>query len=322
MTDTVSPENDSPVADFSADEAKYEALAAKYAEREPAAEPEQREEPQAQAQEQEEPKENKRPPLSAEELEKRYRQTQAAMKEERRKRQELEEKLAKADTGQAQQDQIVALIESLREDDEDPIEDITSLKKVLREFANRQKAEAEQERAQTQQMTAFQRFASTVSEAEAEFRETAPDYDDAQAFFKDSLKQELEALGLEGDELNQEFARQVTNVAQQAINRGKNPAEVVYQLASRRGYGASQKGEVAPKTQEKPHVNQDAVDKAAEVIEKINKAQQASKSLSSAGASSGQKELTLSSVSKMSGKDLLQGYKALKEQAKRTGSYR
>lgn len=325
MTDTMSQETQAPVSnEFAADEAKYKALEERYAPKEPEPQPEPQETSEPEQAEQVEQTENKRPPLSPEELERRWRQSQAAMKEERRKRQELEDRLAKAEpNNQAQQDQIIALIESLREDDEDPIEDITSLKRVLREFATRQKTEAEQERAMTQEQAAYQRFALSVSEAEGEFREFTPDYDDAQAFFKESLRQELVDLGLEGDELTLEFARQVKKVAQEALNRGKNPAEVVYKLAERRGYAKGAKQEPKPQAQENTTVNKEAVDKAAEVIEKINKAQQASKSLSSAsGSSSGSKELTLATVSKMSGKELLQGYKALKEQAKRTGSYR
>lgn len=325
MTDTTAPEievsHEAPV-DHSADDAKYAAMEEKYGSKsDPAPEPApEREELTEQVEAKDEPK---RAPLPPEELEKRWKQSQAAMKEERRRRQELEERLAKAETEKpSQQDQLMALIESLREDDEDPIEDITSVKRVLREFAQRQKAEEEAARSQTQQQTAFQRFASSIAEAEAEFRDEASDYDDAQGFFKESLKKELTGLGLEGDELNQEFARQVTNVAQQALNRGKNPAQVVYELAKLRGYAPSQAQKTTTTQQEVPQVKQETIDKAVETIEKLSKTQQASRSLSSVGgATTGSGELTMAQVSKLKGKAFLDGMAKLRAQAKRTGTY-
>lgn len=321
MTDTTAetdlPEVDAaPIEDTSADDARYAAMAEKYGEKsteaptDPTEQPESKEAP-------------KREPLPPEELEKRWKTSATALKEARQRQRELEEQLEKARaTTQPDTDELLELIGALRDDDEDPIEDIAGLKKALKLFKSRQEAEREQERTQTQQQTAMQRFRTSVAEAEAEFREDAPDYDDAQAYFKESLKAELTDLGLEGDELSAEFHRQVMSVAQQALQRGKNPAQVVYEIAKRRGYKAQEKAQVATQ-QERPQVKSETIDTAREVIDKLSKTQAASKSLSNvSGGGPGGKEVTLASVAKMSGKDLLQGYKALKEQAKRTGTYR
>lgn len=324
MTDTTAPETEvsteTLVADHSADDAKYAAMEEKYGSKpEPKAEPEPHEAPE-QIEAKDKPE---RAPLAPEELEKRNEQRAIALKQERQRRQELERRLAELEAKQApQKDEFEDFLTRLREDDEDPIEDIQGLKQVVRHFLNQQKAEAEAARTQTQQQTAYQRFMSSVAEAEAEFREEAGDYDDAQSYFKESLKKELTGLGLEGDELNQEFARQVTNVAQQALNRGKNPAQVVYELAKLRGYAVAQAKQPATTQQEAPQVKQEVIDKAAETIEKLAKTQQASRSLSSVGgASAGSGELTLTQVNKLKGRAFLDGMQKLREQAKRTGTY-
>lgn len=308
---------DAPIEDTSSDDARYAALAEKYADK---GRPEPTPEPAA-----DEPKAEeapKRKPLPPEELDKRWRASSAALKEERRKTRELEDRLDKASPAQSKADELMEAIASLRDDDEDPIEDIATVKKALKIFRERQEADRANEQASRQQQTAFQRFSSTVTDSESEFREENPDYDDAQTYFKKSLRAELEGLGLDGDELDQEFTRQVLGVAQKAIEKGKSPAEVVYNVAKLRGF----KGSEAPKAQEKAPVKTEtsvAVDKAVQTIQTLEKSQQASKSLSSvSGASSGGRELTPGTVSQMKGQKLLDGYKALKEQAKRNGTYR
>lgn len=321
MTDTTAEpiENEAldtgaPVEDTSSDDARYAALAEKYAdkvepEREPAEEPKAEEAP-------------KREPLAPEELDKRYRQAQAALREERQKRREAEERAAKAQPAQSEADELMEAIAALRDDDEDPIEDIATVKKALKIFRERQEAERTQEVQSREQQSAFQRFSSHVTDSEAEFREENPDYDDAQTYFKKTLRAELEGLGLDGEELDQEFTRQVLGVAQKAIEKGKSPAEVVYNVAKLRGYKTGD----TPKAKEPAPVkteSSEAVDKVVGTIQTLQKSQQASKSLSSVGGSgAGGKDISIGHVSQMKGPKLREGYKALMEQAKRNGTFR
>ena len=257
------------------------------------------------------PKPPERAPLTQAQLEERLNQTKAAMREERRKRREIENQLEEVRRAAPQvEDPFEAVIAALREDDEDPLADLANIKEVLRRFQASQRAEREAELSQRTHQTAAQRHFAHVAEQEAEFREETPDYDDAVTHFRTSLRAELEDQGFSGAALDQEFGRNLISLSQKAIAAGKNPAEVVYALAKRRGY-----------TPNASPSNPD-LDKSKEKLQTLSRSQAAGRSLSAVGGRSGDGELTLASVAKLDGKELLEGYAKLKAQAKKTGRYR
>jgi len=318
--------DNAPAPDTSADDAKYAALEAKYAGRDQGPETSDAqpggEEEQAQG---DEAKLEQRKPLAPEEVEKRWNDTKTALKETRREARELKERLAGLEAQRAaqaeEQDAIERLVSSLRDDDDDPIEDITTVKTLLREFMKRQKDETQAERAQREQQTAMTSFATSVAEGEVEFKADNPDYDDAVKHFRQSVREELEEQGLRGQELEKEFATTLINLAKKAMDADRNPAEVVYSLAKKRGFkgGAT----TVNKVDEKIAATQADIDKAAEKIQTLRQGQQAGRSLSSVGGGNGTGgQVTLTSAAKKTGKELLADYAKLKEQAKRTGNYR
>lgn len=308
MTDTTAPEAEAPESSFdtAADDAKYAAFEAKHSESEPESESQSSD-----------PAPQPRAPLSQTELEERLGQTKAAMREERRKAREYRTQLETLQAERAarvDEDPFDAVIAALRDDDEDPLHDLATVKEVLRRFRDTQRAEREAERTQFAHQTAQQRHFSLVAEQEAEFREDTPDYDTAVTHFRESLRDELTAQGFTGDALNAEFAKSLVTLSQRALSAGKNPAEVVYALAQKRGY--------TPNTTQTAPRTPPTLDSASQKLQTLSRGQQASKSLSSVGNSPTTSDLTVANVAKLNGKDLLAGYAKLKDQAKRSGRYR
>ena len=135
-------------------------------------------------------------------------------------------------------DALVKLIETLRDDDDDPISDLAGVKAALKTFIAQQKAEREQEGQVTQQQRAIQTLVSTVEEYEADFTADHPDYPKAAAHYKQARREELEEMGYAGEALQRELATDLLGLARRAIDGGRDPAEVVYGLAKKRGFAA------------------------------------------------------------------------------------
>lgn len=166
----------------------------------------------------------------------------ARRKAERKRAQDLEERLAKIEgQGKGQSDPFEDLAAKLREDDEDPIGDINGLKAVVRQFLAAQKADREQEQSRSQANRHFQSLATSMQDAESDFAADHPDYFDAAKHYKAERQAELEALGYTGDALNRTLAQDLIGVVQAAFSQNRDPAETVYQLAKRRGFASGAK---------------------------------------------------------------------------------
>lgn len=88
---------------------------------------------------------------------------------------------------------------------------------------------------QAQQLQAFVGHVKTLKD---EFVKQAPDYYDAYNFVKDIRVQDLKDLGLQQDQINQILMKEELNISQTALQQGRNPAEVIYNVAKRYGYKA------------------------------------------------------------------------------------
>lgn len=129
-----------------------------------------------------------------------------------------------------------------------------------------------------------QALVDTYRSDAAQFEAKTPDFKAAYNYLMHSRAQELMALGYDDPQaihqalLDDEFA-----VAQTAISRKQIPAEVIYNLATQRGYTkADPKG-----------------GSAADKLDAIERGQQAHKSLSNLGGSSGDVEMTAETLLKM-----------------------
>ncbi len=308
--------------DASADDARYAEMEAKYGDRQQGGSEAPGDGESGGSEE--EKTEQKLTPLPPEEWEKRARSNSAALKEERQRRRDLEARLEALEAAKPKEetpDELLELIGALRDDDEDPISDIESVKRALKLFAQRQKAEAEAEASSRGKQTEQQRFMSTVMDFEAEFREERPDYDNAAKFLRESIQAELEVRGYSGEELQRALASELIGMTQTALKAQKNPAEIAYSLAERRGYKPGSVAKTEEKAERKEE-KQPVIDTTTEKLQTLQKGQQAGRSLSAVGGKSGDGSMTLTKAANLKGKDVLKAYAVLKEQAKANGTYR
>lgn len=191
-----------------------------------------------------EPKEAK-----AVDWEKRAHDKEGALAKERSRRRELERRHrevearlaaveSRAAPGENQEDAIEKLAAALRDDDDDPITDLASLKGIIKTFIAQQRQDREGEQQVTQQQRAIHTLVSTMEEYEADFSSEHADYHKAAGHYKQARREEFEEQGYSGAALQRILAQDLLGLAQRAIEGGRDPAEVVYGLAKKRGFAA------------------------------------------------------------------------------------
>jgi hypothetical protein len=90
---------------------------------------------------------------------------------------------------------------------------------------------------QSEASQGVQQLTVRAAAMEREFATANPDYDKASSHLFEMRRQELMAAGwTDPAEIQTMMANEATGLAARAIQQGRNPAEVVYQLAKLRGY--------------------------------------------------------------------------------------
>lgn len=117
-------------------------------------------------------------------------------------------------------------------------------------------------------------YASAVGE----FEQSTPDFKPAYSHLLQSRAKELQLLGYTPTEVQDAIQAEELQIAQFSLQRGRNPGEVIYELAKERGY---------VKKDDKA-----AAEAAAAKLDNIERGQQANKSLANAGGSNGDVEMT------------------------------
>jgi hypothetical protein len=143
----------------------------------------------------------------------------------------------------------------------------------------------DQETADTQaQQAEFNNLVSLVNAKEAEFVKSTPDYDDAVDYMRGLRTNELRMLGItDPQRVNHEIAMSAVGLSKSALEAGKNPAEMMYEMAKNYGY---------TKKDTPPDVNQD--------FDTIKKGQAASKTLSG-GGNAGEVNMGLEGLANLEG---------------------
>lgn len=234
----------------------------------------------------------------AEKLSRRVKNLDKALKAERREKRELAATIAEIQTQLKAKPAAVANPEVEPDPTEDPIGWMNYARKRLQEFDN-QSAEGAR-RQQTEQANArqFAALNARVNEAEADFRADHADYDAAAKHLQQSIKDELEEQGFSGQQLTTEFSNRMIGIATRALQAGKDPAEVSYNLAKKRGFAAP-------------------VPEKSAVIERLQAGQRAAKTLTAVGARSNTGELTASAVSNLKGAAFDAAFEKLRAQERR-----
>lgn len=212
-------------------------------------------------------------------------------------RRQLEERLEKLERAKpGDDDEIEALAKKLRDDDDDPIEDLATAKAIIRQFVNAQKVDREREGKQTADQRATQDLINTMADHEADFRDDHADYNDAATHYRTERQSELEELGYTGERLQRALASDLFGIVRTAIDAGRDPAEAVYNLAKKRGFKA---GEAS----------------ADDKLKKLSESQRAG--LRPNGGRGGASPLTMGAVAAMKGPDRDKAFAKLREEQRR-----
>lgn len=146
----------------------------------------------------------------------------------------------------------------------DPLDQTQNKVKQLEEKLNARETE---EVKRIQEMQDRQQFVSKYQESMAAYAKDNPEMDvtnpnSAYSWLVNNRRMELESTGLRGEELFQALHNDERAIVERAWREGRNPGEVLYELAKMRGYKSN--------TQ-------------ANKIDQLNKGLQASKSLGAGG---------------------------------------
>lgn len=217
----------------------------------------------------EEPQLEKKAPIPYEELEKRHRQLNGALAEERAQRKALAERAENMRLLFEQMQQRQAQPQppakpEIPDINEDPIGHFAAKVAELEgKLAEKDKAIG-QTREQFEAEQAQRQFWGAVQRSESEFKATQPDYEDAASHLEQARIRELEIMFPDDSEQAYQIAHQAglrtpadlrlatlnqdrISVAQQAFRLGMNPAELYYKLAQQRGYQPKGQAPVAQK---------------------------------------------------------------------------
>lgn len=209
---------------------------------------------------------------------------EAALREERRTRAENErktdERLRLLQTVIEQKQQTPTQPqEAIPDVEKDPLGTLKFLFKEVREGKQNKQLNTQQ----VEERQHNQRIMGEAGRMEMEFLAQQPDYDvttkqsasynDASSFLVNMRKAELAATGAYNPmQINELIASEAINLAKQAIQGGRNPAQVVLDIAKARGFKTSPK---------------QVTETEAEKISRIAKGQEAGFSLSQASGSKG-----------------------------------
>lgn len=119
-----------------------------------------------------------------------------------------------------------------------------ALRNDIQTIAQQQQSQQEAQQAQQAQQAAAQELQSTMASHVQAFTKDHPDYHDALGFMLEKRGNELRLMGVPEDQVERTIATESMQLAQSAISRGLNAAELVYGLAQTRGYTP---GKASPK---------------------------------------------------------------------------
>jgi hypothetical protein len=149
----------------------------------------------------------------------------------------------------------------------DPDEDVFAATRYALRETEALKQRLEQETRASSEESARREMHIRTQAHELEFRKVNPDYDEAVVHLRTVRERELAAMGyVDPGQRAQIITREAWGLAQNALQQGKSPAQVAYEVAQARGY--------------QPKVAQTITEDDGE---RLDRAKSASRSLSSAG---------------------------------------
>lgn len=161
-----------------------------------------------------------------------------ALQEERRQNKELAERLAQIEQAMRQQQQSK---EEAQPDDQGPDPETDPIGALKWERQKRIEYEQQMQARQGQE-----RLTNVYASSAREFATKTPDFKDAYEFAITSRGKQLAALGYDVASINETIRNEEMNLAAQALQNGRNPAEVIYEFAKSYGYQGKAPVQAAP----------------------------------------------------------------------------
>jgi hypothetical protein len=224
----------------------------------------------------------------------------AALHEERERRKELQQELKqRAEAEKRLEERLNKLNEALftprqEEQYQDPVE---KLAREIQELKQGTQQERQQKESESKQQQEHAKFVNKYAASAEAFAKDKPDFGDAYKFLLSARAEELRLMGLPPQEVNKSLVNEEMFIANRAYQDERNPAEVLYELARKRGYTGEK-----PKTDSK--------------IEQLDKGLKA-KSLGSGGGKPEGGGLDIAHLRDMSDEEFEQTWKTFEKQAKR-----
>lgn len=154
-----------------------------------------------------------------------------------------------------------------------------TLEQIQQELNQRKQADEESK--------ATSELVKQYSASAAEFARETPDFSAAYTHLLTSRQSELQTLGYSAADIHQQLQQEELSIAQIALQNGKSPAQVIYDLAKQRGYAKKEAADATAK------------------LDNIERGQAANKSLTTAGGAAGDAEMTAEQLVKMPNDEFL-----------------
>lgn len=218
-----------------------------------------------------------------------------ALHEERTRRQDAEKRLREAEdfrTRMEERFRVAQEMQQRQEPEQDPKPDRESdpfgymawLERRQEAFEQKFTQTIERQEHQSSEQQRYNQFLGDYSSAAKNFAAKEPTFVDAYNHLSRSRAEELMELGLNEQQAIQQMQTEERETVWAAMQQGKNPAEVLYKIAQKRGYQTP-----APK-----------VDDAAErKVQTIARGQTQNRSLSQAGGTSTGSSLSMEDIANM-----------------------
>jgi hypothetical protein len=120
--------------------------------------------------------------------------------------------------------------------EEDPLGALKYENEQLRKKYEEVETGVKQTKEDWQRSQQYLAFVQHVQAQEATYKKQAQDYDEAVAFLKEVRLQDFADLGLSPEDSMAALENEINGLAQAAVQKGKNAAEVAYKMAQRYGY--------------------------------------------------------------------------------------
>lgn len=226
-----------------------------------------------------------KPEPTTEELQRILKDAKGQAHQERAKRREAENQAREArERYQALEQRLQAAQEGPRPDpQDDPIGYLAWLNDRVDQMDQREAETAAQARERENNQRVVNDVITRTTEYDTAFKETTPDYFEAVGFLNDARTNDFIVQGYSPQDARNMMLQEALGRASNALNQGRDPAEIAYSLAKSRGFGSTL-----------------AADAGKAKLERIQQGQRAASPLAAAGGRGGE-ELSLESVNKLTG---------------------